>query len=235
MAFTYNDPVIFMEYAIDTARACRQAGIKTVAVTAGYVCPEPRREFFGHMDAVNVDLKAFTEDFYRRTCGGSLAAVLETLVHIKEETGAWLEVTTLLIPGTNDSEAELEAAAGWFADNLGPDVPWHFTAFHPDYKMMDGPPTPAATLTRARDIALGAGLNYVYTGNVHDERGGSTYCAGCGQLVIGRDWYRITGYRLDDSGHCLDCRTACAGLFDPDGAGNWGPRRQAVRLADFRA
>ena len=235
VAFTYNDPVIFMEYAIDTARACRQAGIKTVAVTAGYVCPEPRREFFSHMDAVNVDLKAFTEDFYRRTCGGSLAAVLETLVHIKEETGAWLEVTTLLIPGTNDSEAELKAAARWFAKNLGPDVPWHFTAFHPDYKMMDSPPTPAATLTRARDIARAQGLNYVYTGNVHDQDGGSTYCAGCGQLVIGRDWYRITGYRLDESGRCRGCRTACVGLFDPMGAGNWGPRRQAVRLADFRA
>ncbi len=235
VAFTYNDPVIFMEYAIDTARACRAEGVKTVAVTAGYICEEPRRELFAEMDAANVDLKAFSEDFYQKTCSGSLAAVLDTLAYIKEETGVWLEVTTLLIPGENDSVAELERAAQWFADRLGPDVPWHFTAFHPDYKMHDRPPTPPATLTRARMIARAAGLHYVYTGNVHDESGGSTYCAGCEQVVIGRDWYELTAYRLDGEGRCLDCQTVCPGLFEAGGPGDWGRRRQAVRLADFAA
>ncbi len=235
VAFTYNDPVIFMEYAIDTALACRAEGVKTVAVTAGYICEGPRREFFDHMDAANVDLKAFTEDFYQKTCSGSLANVLETLVYLKEETEVWFEVTTLLIPGANDSDEELEAAARWFAENLGPDVPWHFTAFHPDYRMMDRPATPPATLTRAREIACRQGLRFVYTGNVHDEAGGSTYCAGCGRTLIGRDWYRLTEYGLGPDGRCLDCGAPCAGLFERAGPGRWGPKRQPVRLADFAA
>ena len=150
VAFTYNDPVIFLEYAVDTARACHDAGLKTVAVTAGYITPEARGEFYAHIDAANVDLKGFTEPFYRNVCGGRLSDVLDTLVWIKHETNVWLEVTTLLIPGENDSDAEIDALAAWFAAELGCDVPLHFTAFHPDWRMRDHPPTPPATLTRAR-------------------------------------------------------------------------------------
>ena len=180
MAFTYNDPVIFLEYAVDTARACHEAGLKTVAVTAGYITKEARGEFYQHIDAANVDLKAFTEPFYRNLCGGRLADVLDTLVWLRHETKVWLEITTLLIPGENDGDAELAALASWVAAELGADVPLHFSAFHPDWRMLDKPPTPPATLTRARAIAMGRGLRYVYTGNVHDPAGGSTWCHGCG-------------------------------------------------------
>jgi pyruvate formate lyase activating enzyme len=234
VAYTYNDPVIFLEYAIETAQACRAAGIRSVAVTAGYVCEEPRREFFRHMDAANVDLKAFTEDFYHKVCSGHLAPVLETLVYLKKETDVWFEVTTLLIPGENDSDGELHAASQWMAENLGPDVPWHFTAFHPDWKMTDRPRTPADTLTRARRIARGYGLRYVYTGNVHDEDGGSTYCHGCGERLIGRDWYVLTAWNLDAEGRCRACGARCAGVFEAR-PGAWGARRLPVRLADYRA
>ena len=194
IAFTYNDPVIFHEYAIDVAQACREQGIRTVAVSAGYVCPEPRREFYQYIDAVNIDLKAFTERFYKKITGSELQAVLETLLYIKQETGAWLEITNLVIPGENDDSREIEAMTRWIADNLGSDVPLHFSAFHPDWKMLDIPATPATTLSRARDIAMTNGLNFVYTGNVHDQRGGSTYCKSCGELLIGRDWYVLTGW-----------------------------------------
>jgi pyruvate formate lyase activating enzyme len=229
VAFTYNDPVIFHEYAIDVAQACREHGVRSVAVTAGYVCPEPRAEFYRHMDAANVDLKGFTERFYDKICSGHLQPVLDTLVYLKRETAVWFEITTLLIPGENDSEAEIEAMTLWLMENLGPDVPLHFTAFHPDWKMLDKPPTPPVTLTRARRIALKNGLRYVYTGNVHDEDGGSTYCHGCGQRVIGRDWYEITDWQLDGGGRCRHCGTACAGVFDgPPGA--WGARRLPVSL-----
>jgi pyruvate formate lyase activating enzyme len=234
VAFTYNDPIIFMEYAIETARACHQAGIKAVAVTAGYVCPEPRREFFSYMDAANVDLKAFGQDFYHKVCSSHLDNVLETLVYLKNETDVWLQVTTLLIPGLNDSVEEITAMSRWYADNLGPDVPWHFTAFHPDYKMLDRQPTPPPTLVRARRIARDHGLHFVYTGNVHDEAGASTYCKGCGQTLVGRDWYVLTAWHLDDKGRCTNCGTALAGVFDGP-AGVWGARRQPVRLADFAA
>ncbi|HMO50766.1 MAG TPA: AmmeMemoRadiSam system radical SAM enzyme [Kiritimatiellia bacterium] len=229
IAFTYNDPVIFLEYAIDIARACRPLGIRTVAVTAGYICDAPRREFFAHMDAANVDLKAFTPEFYRNICGAELDNVLETLVYIKRETKVWLEITTLLIPGENDSDEELHALSSWIARELGPDVPLHFTAFHPDYKMMDHPPTPPATLTRARTIARGHGLHYVYTGNVHDAEGGSTACPGCGEIVIGRDWYNLTRWQLDDLGRCLSCGRQIPGVFDGP-PGDWGARRLPVRL-----
>jgi len=232
VAFTYNDPVVFIEYAIATADACHAAGIQTVAVTAGYVCDEPRRELFRCMDAANVDLKAFSESFYRRTCTGTLEAVLETLRYLHEETDVWLEVTTLLIPGENDSDAELEAASRWFADTLGPDVPWHFTAFHPDYKMLDRAATPPATLVRAHEIAGAHGLRYVYTGNVHDRARGSTYCRACGSVLIGRDWYELTAWNLTSDGRCATCRTACAGIFDGP-PGRWGARRLPVRLADI--
>jgi len=233
VAFTYNDPVIFHEYAIDIAQACHEAGVKTVAVTAGYVCPEPRAEFYRYMDAANVDLKAFTERFYKKVCGGELQPVLETLQYLKHETKVWFELTTLLIPGENDSEAEIHEMTNWVVENLGPDVPMHFTAFHPDWKMTDKAHTPPATLTRAREIAQGNGVRYAYTGNVHDESGGSTYCHHCGTRVIGRDWYRITAWHLDGSGNCLECGTACAGVFDGP-AGQWGTRRLPVRLAALR-
>ncbi len=233
VAFTYNDPVIFMEYAIDVARACRQRGVYAVAVTAGEICPEPRREFYRHMDAANVDLKAFTERFYRKVCGGSLEPVLDTLRYLKHETDVWFEITNLLIPGENDSDDELEAMTAWVVEHLGPDVPMHFTAFHPDYKMLDKPRTPASTLTRARHIALGNGVRYAYTGNVHDSDGGSTYCHQCGELLIGRDWYVLGRWNLTPEGACVHCGTPCAGRFDGP-PGDWGARRRPVRLKDFQ-
>ena len=229
VAFTYNDPVIFHEYAIDMADACRAAGVAAVAVTAGYVCPDPRAEFYRHMDAANVDLKAFSEDFYWRVTKGHLQPVLDTLVHLKRETKVWFEVTTLLIPGENDSERELTELSQWFQENLGPDVPLHFTAFHPDYRMLDKPNTPFETLARARRIALGAGLRYVYTGNVRDVGRGSTYCPTCGTRVIGRDWHLLTEWRLDGAGRCTTCGTAIPGRFDGP-PGDWGRKRLPVRI-----
>lgn len=232
VAFTYNDPVVFMEYAIDVAGECRLKGIKTVAVTAGYICAEPRREFFGEIDAANVDLKAFSEDFYRQYCSGRLEPVLETLLFLKRETDVWLELTTLLIPGLNDSEEELQRLTLWVKENLGAEVPLHLTAFHPDFKMMDLPPTSPGVLTRARQIGLDNGLLYVYTGNVRDRQGGSTYCARCNQCLIGRDGYEITLYNLDQRGCCRFCGARCAGAF-AETPGNWGSRRQAVYMQDF--
>ncbi len=234
VAFTYNDPVIFLEYAVDTARACREVGVATVAVTAGYVCPEARRDFFAEIDAANVDLKGFSEDFYRELCTGELAPVLDTLVYLRHETDVWLEITTLLIPGQNDSPAELEALSAWVAENLGPDVPLHFTAFHPDFRMLDTPATPPSTLRRARDIAKRAGIRHVYTGNVHDRDGQSTWCHGCGQRVIGRDWYVLSDWELDDEGRCRSCGTRCPGVFDGP-PGTWGAKRRPVRLAAYAA
>ena len=232
VAYTYNDPAIFMEYAIDVAKACREQGIKSVAVTAGYMTPEPRSEFYKYMDAANVDLKAFSEDFYHRICGGHLQPVLDTLIYIKQETRVWLEITTLLIPGHNDSEDEIDRMTRWGVASLGPDVPWHFTAFHPDWKMLDVRSTPASTLARARKIAMANGLRYAYTGNVHDEEGASTYCHGCGATLIGRDWYEITAWNLDENGRCRQCGAACPGVFEPR-PGTWGARRQPVRLNNF--
>ncbi|MBL0143902.1 MAG: AmmeMemoRadiSam system radical SAM enzyme [Betaproteobacteria bacterium] len=214
VAFTYNDPVIFAEYAMDVADACRGIGIATVAVTNGYMHAEPRREFYARMDAANVDLKAFTDEFYVKLTGAKLAPVLDTLAYLVHETKVWLEITTLLIPGKNDSVAELEAESRWIRKELGPDVPVHFTAFHPDYKMDDLPATPAATLERARRIALDEGLRYVYTGNVHDHEGGTTFCPGCRAALVERDWHRIDAYRLTSDGHCPDCGTAIAGRFE---------------------
>jgi pyruvate formate lyase activating enzyme len=227
LAFTYNDPVIFAEYAIDCALAAHERGLKAVAVTAGYISPEPRAEFYAHMDAANVDLKGFTESFYRKLCFAELAPVLETLRWLRHETRVWLEVTTLLIPGQNDSEAEVGRLCDWFAENLGPEVPLHFTAFHPDFKLTDTDPTPSATLRRARQQALQAGLHHVYTGNVHDAAGQSTYCAGCGRLLIERDGYALGEWRLDAEGCCCSCRHRLAGHFDPR-PGTWGPRRQRL-------
>jgi pyruvate formate lyase activating enzyme len=229
VAFTYNDPVIFYEYALDVAAACRERGVKTVAVTAGYITDVARPSFFAAMDAANVDLKAFTERFYREVTSGHLQPVLDTLLHLRE-TDVWFEITTLLIPGQNDSDAELAAECEWLAANLGAEVPLHFTAFHPDFKMTDIERTPAATLRRARQHALDAGLAHVYTGNVHDVDGGSTYCAGCGGLLIERDWYQLGRFRLDPSSNrCPDCDHLLAGRF----AGppkDWGPRRLRVLI-----
>lgn len=228
VAFTYNDPVIFAEYAIDVAQACHESGIQTVAVTAGYIAEEPRMEFYRNMDAANVDLKGFTDQFYHRLCFGQLGAVLDTLKYLRHETEVWFEVTTLLIPGENDNDAELNQAAEWFSENLGPDVPWHFTAFHPDFKMLDKPCTPAQTLTRARRIACSYGLHYVYTGNVHDTEGGSTWCPGCGALLVERDWFALGRWNLDGD-RCASCDYQIAGKFEQQ-PGEWGPRRRMVSL-----
>jgi pyruvate formate lyase activating enzyme len=230
---TYNDPVIFHEYAIDAAKACRAQGIMTVAVTAGYVCDEPRAEFYQHMDAANVDLKAFTDRFYQEVTASHLQPVLDTLVYLKRHTSVWLEITTLLIPGENDSDAEIEALTRWIATELGPDVPLHFSAFHPDFKMLDRPATPPATLTRARRIAMANGIRYAYTGNVYDPEGQSTYCHACRKVLIGRDGYEITAWALAADGRCDACGTLCAGVFEAQ-PGDWGSRRLPVRLAGFR-
>ena len=233
VAFTYNDPTIFLEYAIDIADACRDLGLRAVAVTAGYICPEPRADFYAHLDAANVDLKGFTEDFYKHVCGGQLRAVLDTLEYLRHETDVWFELTNLLIPDLNDSDGEIDAMTQWVVERLGPDVPVHFTAFHPDFKMLDRPPTPASTLSRARAIAVANGVRYAYTGNVHDADGQSTYCHGCGERVIQRDWYALGAYRLDNQGSCCACGTRIPGLFDGP-AGGWGPRRQPVFLGRAR-
>jgi pyruvate formate lyase activating enzyme len=228
VAFTYNDPVIFAEYAMDVADACRAVDIAAVAVTAGYMTADSRPEFYRHMDAANVDLKGFTEKFYHQQCLGELAPVLDTLKYLRHETPVWFEVTTLLIPGENDSEKEIGEAADWFAANLGPDVPWHFTAFHPDYKLLDKPHTPLATLTRARAIARSRGLHYVYTGNVHDPDGSSTWCPGCGRRLIERDGYELGEWQLNNH-CCAHCGHRIAGHFE-EHPGCWGNRRLPVRL-----
>jgi pyruvate formate lyase activating enzyme len=232
VAFTYNDPVIFMEYAIDVAKACHERGIATIAVTAGEICPEPRREFYKYMNAANVDLKAFTQDFYWKVCKGDLQTVLDTLLYLKHETSVWFEITTLLIPGYNDSDDEMQAMSAWLFKELGPDVPLHFSAFHPDYRMLDVPPTPAETLRRARVIAIEAGLRYVYVGNVHDEAGSSTYCHACGAKLIGRDWYVMTEWNLDANGACRKCGERLPGHIEAK-PGTWGARRQLVNMRAF--
>ncbi|TVO79056.1 MAG: AmmeMemoRadiSam system radical SAM enzyme [Sedimenticola selenatireducens] len=232
VAFTYNDPVIFHEYAVDTAIACHELGIKTVAVTAGYISPKPRVEFFKHIDAANVDLKSFDDDFYHKLTGAHLKPVLDTLVYLKEKTGVWFELTTLLIPGENDSDQELDKMTRWVVANLGPDVPMHFTAFHPDWKMRDHPPTPPATLSRARTVAMENGIRYAYTGNVHDGIGGSTWCHSCNQLLIERDWYELGVWHLTEDGCCDQCGEPCAGLFEAR-PGQWGGKRQPVRMREI--
>lgn len=233
VAFTYNDPVVFIEYAIDVAAACHKLDIKSVAVTAGYICPEPRKEFYRYMDAANVDLKGFTEDFYHKICGAHLADVLDTLVYLKHETQVWFEITTLLIPGENDSAQEIDAMTKWIMQNLGPDVPLHFTAFHPDWKMLDKPATPAATLTMAREIGIANGLHYVYTGNVHDTVGSSTYCPKCKYCVVKRDWYNILSYDLTNDGKCNQCQTQLPGVFAGE-HGTWGAKRMPIRLGEVK-
>ncbi len=226
VAFTYNDPVIFAEYALDVAAACREVGVKTVAVTAGYVTDEARPEFFAGMDAANVDLKAFTEDFYHKLCAGHLQPVLDTLVYLKHETDVWFEITTLLIPGKNDDSEELKRLTDWVVTNLGSDVPLHFSAFHPDYRLNDVPKTSKEILQRARTIAKAAGVHHVYTGNVNDTDGQSTYCSGCSKRVIERDWYELGAYALAND-RCKHCDTPLPGRF-ADRPGTWGRRRLPV-------
>jgi pyruvate formate lyase activating enzyme len=233
VAYTYNDPVIFHEYAIDVSQACHERGIKSVAVTAGYVCEEPRIEFYRHMDAANVDLKAFSERFYHLLTGSHLQPILDTLIYLKKNTSVWLEITTLLIPGENDSESELEDLTQWVVEYLGRDVPVHFTAFHPDWKMLDKARTPPATLTMARRIAQKNGIRYAYTGNVADDiEGSNTHCHDCGNTLIRRDWYSIADWNLTEASQCRFCGASCAGIFE-ETPGDWGPKYQPVYLGDF--
>jgi pyruvate formate lyase activating enzyme len=221
IAFTYNDPVIFAEYAIDCAVAAHEQGLKTVAVTAGYISPAARSDFYAHIDAANVDLKAFTQTFYHKVCFANLGPVLDTLSWLKHETEVWIEVTTLLIPGQNDSPGEVAQLCDWFVENLGPDVPLHFTAFHPDFKMRDIHHTSLAALRRARQQALSAGLHHVYTGNVHDVTGQSTYCASCQEILIERNWFELGRWQINEIGGCRVCGAKLAGHFDPR-PGTWG-------------
>lgn len=233
VAFTYNDPVIWAEYAIDTARACHAHDVRTVAVTAGYISVQAREPFFRHLDAANIDLKAFTETFYRELCFAELAPVLETLEWVARETDVWIEVTTLVIPTRNDDDDELRRMAGWLVEHVGPDTPLHLSAFHPDWKMKDLPRTPPETLRRARTLALAEGLRHVYTGNVHDPEGDTTSCSGCGAALIERDWYQLIAWRLtvDDAGRgrCPSCGDSVAGVFEAQ-PGTWGARRLPIRI-----
>lgn len=228
---TYNDPVVFFEYAVDTAEACHRRDVRTVAVTAGYMMPASREAFYPHFDAANVDLKAFSERFYRELCGGSLASVLDTLVYVRSKTKVWLEITTLLIPGENDSDGELDQMTRWVRANLGPDVPLHFSAFHPDFRLLDHPATSLATLRRARSIARGNGLAHVYVGNLRDDDGAATFCAGCGARLIGRIGYDVTAWSLTSQGTCGACGRPCVGNFEAQ-PGTWGNRRQPVVIAE---
>jgi pyruvate formate lyase activating enzyme len=230
VAFTYNDPIVFHEYALDVAAACRAGGLLAVAVTAGYVQPTPRAEFFAGMDAANVDLKAITDDVYRRTCGGRLAPVLDTLRYVARETDVWLEVSTLVVPGVNDSDEHLDTLTAWVASELGLGVPLHLTAFHPAHRLRHVPPTPPATLRRARRLAQANGLRHVYLGNVHDPSAGTTRCTGCGAAVLVRDGYQVVRAALDDHGRCQGCATQVPGRFDGP-VGRWGRRCLPVRVA----
>jgi pyruvate formate lyase activating enzyme len=225
IAFTYNDPVIWAEWAIDVARVARRRGIRTVFVTAGYVEARPREEIFATMDAVNVDLKSFTEDFYAKVTLSHLAPVLETLEWLAKEGRTWTEVTNLLIPGLNDDPGEIRRLAEWIAGHMGPDVPLHFSAFHPAWKMTDRPPTPPATLTEARRIARETGLRHVYTGNVHDPDGQCTFCPRCGKAVVRRDWNSVRKNLLGPGGACPECGERIAGVFDGGGARARSPGR----------
>ncbi|MDD6373226.1 MAG: AmmeMemoRadiSam system radical SAM enzyme [Bifidobacteriaceae bacterium] len=216
VAFTYNDPIVFAEYAIDTADACRERGVHPIAVSAGYMTACAARDFYAHMDAANIDLKGFTEDFYRRVTGTHLAAVLRTIEIACATPDCWVELTTLLIPGLNDDDAQLYAECAWIREHVGPDVPLHFSAFHPAFHMMDEPPTPPGTLTRARRIALDEGLHFVYTGNVRDAEGATTYCPGCGEALVARDWFRVTLDRLsapEGDGRCPTCGQTIPGVW----------------------
>ena len=229
VAFTYNEPIIFFEYALEVAQACHEQGIRTAAISAGYINAEPRAEFFRHIDAANIDLKSFNETFYHKMVGGHLQTVLETLIYLKQETNVWFEVTTLLIPGENDSEQELQELTAWMVEHLGPEVPLHFSAFHPTWKLLDRPRTPPERLLLARQIALKNGIHYVYIGNIHHHAGASTYCASCGNTLIGRIDWEITDWQLTADGQCNQCHARCAGVFAPH-PGRWGAKRLPIRI-----
>ena len=226
VAFTYNDPVIWFEYAMDTALACREVGIKTVAVTAGYITPEARPEFYSAIDAANVDLKAFTERFYKQITLSELEPVLDTLKWLKHESDVWFEITNLIIPQENDSHDELKSMCDWIVTHLGEEVPVHFTAFHPDFKLTDRPPTPPSILIEAREIAIAAGIKYAYTGNVNDKKRQSTYCPKCSNLLIERDWFDLGKFNIKQ-GCCNKCGTKINGVFE-DKKGNWGRKRLPI-------
>lgn len=212
IAFTYNDPVIFGEYVIDISKLAREEGIKSVMVTAGYIDKEARKDVYKYIDAANVDLKAFTENFYSKLTSSHLADVLDTLVWLKKETDVWFEITTLLIPDENDSEEEIKRMCEWILQNLSDDVPLHFTAFHPDFKMTDKSPTPGSTLMKARKIALSLGLKYCYVGNVHDNVGQNTYCPKCKEILITRNWHSVSNNKLDGN-NCPFCGSNISGFF----------------------
>jgi len=213
VAFTYNEPNVFMEYAIDVAKECRKLGIKTISVTNGYICEAPRKEFYSYIDAARVDLKGFTDRFYQKIIGGKLQPVLDTLIYLNQQKNVWLEIITLLIPDENDGVEEIDKLTKWIVENLGSNVPLHFTAFHPSWKMLNKPSTSLEILKRSRDIALKNGLNYVYTGNIHYVEGSTTYCHNCKNPIIIRDDYKITLYKLDESALCMFCGTKCHGVF----------------------
>jgi len=220
VAMTYNEPIISLEYAVDIAAACHLRGLKTIAVTAGYITDQARPEFCRVFDAFNVDLKAYSNAFYKNICGATLGPILETLQYIHTHTDAWLEITTLVIPGHNDSDTEIENLSEWIAKNLSPDIPLHLSAFHPDHKMRDTPKTSPVALKRARDIALRSGLRFVYTANIHDIEGDTTFCPNCHKAVIVRDWHTIKTYDLDDTGHCVHCRNLLPGHYQTQ-VGQW--------------
>jgi pyruvate formate lyase activating enzyme len=211
IAFTYNDPVIWGEFVIDISRLAREQGLKSVMVTTGYITPEARPEVYRYIDAANVDLKAFSERFYHKITFSHLDPVLDTLKWLKHETDIWFEITNLMIPGENDDPAETQRLCAWVVENLGDSVPLHFTAFHPDFKMIDKPRTPAATLKRARQIAVSEGIKYCYVGNVFDDEGQTTYCPSCKRSLIQRSWHDVTEYNLD--GDQCACGTRIAGVF----------------------
>lgn len=229
VAYTYNDPVVWAEYAMDTATACRALGIKNVAVTAGYISAPARQEFFQHMDAANVDLKAFSEEFYQKVTYSHLAPVLETLEYLKHETDVWFELTNLIIPNANDSSGELRKMCAWILEAIGDEVPIHFTAFHPDFRMMDRERTPPEVLVMARDIAMAEGIRFAYVGNVHDVERQSTRCPHCNQILVQRNWYQLGAYQIDADGCCLGCGTPVPGRFGSQ-RGNWGAKRQPIQI-----
>lgn len=231
VAYTYNDPVIFLEYAVDIAAECRARGVRNVAVTAGYLSQAARPEFFGAMDAANIDLKGFTDRFYRKLTGAEIRPVLDSIVYAVHETACLVELTTLLIPGENDSDAEVRDLAAWVLAECGPDVPLHFTAFTPHYRMMDTPKTSLNSVLRAREIAREVGLHHVYVGNVNHEAAQSSYCSGCGVRVIGRNWHELSQWHLDGQGGCLKCGTKLPGRLDGP-PGTWGRKRRPVQLAE---
>jgi AmmeMemoRadiSam system radical SAM enzyme/AmmeMemoRadiSam system protein B/AmmeMemoRadiSam system protein A len=230
VAFTYNDPIIWAEYAIDTAEACRREGVKSVAVTAGYISPAARPAFFHAMDAANVDLKAFTEEFYHKITYSHLQPVLDTLRWLKHESDVWFEITNLLIPDANDSPDEVRRMCDWILEAVGADVPVHFTAFHPDFRMTDRGRTPHETLLQAKQIAIEQGIRFAYVGNVNDVKNQSTWCPSCQHLLIERNHYQLGAYHVAN-GCCANCGQAIAGHFE-NHPGNWGAKRQPIRISD---